>query len=80
MYYNCDQAARALEPLVKTFANAGETAKTIFALGIIGTGLLAIPVMAGSSAYALSDIFGWKQGLNKKFKQAFFCLYSILFS
>jgi Mn2+/Fe2+ NRAMP family transporter len=50
--------------------NAGEIAKTIFALGIIGTGLLAIPVMAGSSAYALSDMFGWKQGLNKKFKQA----------
>lgn len=65
-----DQAARALQPLVKTFPNAGEIAKTIFALGIIGTGLLAIPVMAGSSAYALSDVFGWKEGLNKKFKQA----------
>jgi Mn2+/Fe2+ NRAMP family transporter len=65
-----DQAAKTLEPLVKTFPNAGEIAKTIFALGIIGTGLLAIPVMAGSSAYALSDTFGWKQGLNKKFKQA----------
>jgi NRAMP (natural resistance-associated macrophage protein)-like metal ion transporter len=67
---SADQAAKALEPLVKTFPNAGEIAKTIFALGIIGTGLLAIPVMAGSSAYALSDTFGWKQGLNKKFKQA----------
>jgi NRAMP (natural resistance-associated macrophage protein)-like metal ion transporter len=65
-----DQAAKALEPLVKTFPNAGEIAKTIFALGIIGTGLLAIPVMAGSSAYALSDTFGWKQGLNRKFRQA----------
>jgi NRAMP (natural resistance-associated macrophage protein)-like metal ion transporter len=65
-----DQAAKALQPLVKTFPNAGEIAKTIFALGIIGTGLLAIPVMAGSSAYALSDVFGWKEGLNKKFKQA----------
>jgi len=42
----------------------------IFALGIIGTGLLAIPVLAGSSAYALSDTFGWKEGLNKKFGQA----------
>src|SRR5215469_4448926 len=50
--------------------NSGEIAKTIFALGIIGTGLLAIPVMAVSSAYALSDTLGWKQGLNKKFKQA----------
>jgi len=67
---SADQAARALQPLVKTFPNAGEIAKTIFAFGIIGTGLLAIPVMAGSSAYALSDTFGWKQGLNKKFKQA----------
>ena len=67
---SADQAAKVLQPLVKTFPNAGEIAKTIFALGIIGTGLLAIPVMAGSSAYALSDTFGWKQGLNKKFKQA----------
>jgi len=67
---SADQAAKALQPLVKTFPNAGEIAKTIFALGIIDTGLLAIPVMAGSSAYALSDTFGWKQGLNKKFKQA----------
>ena len=65
---SADQAAKALQPLVKTFPNAGEIAKTIFALGIIGTGLLAILVMAGSSAYALSDTFGWKQGLNKKFK------------
>ena len=67
--HSADQAAKALQPLVKTFPNAGEIAKTIFALGIIGTGLLAIPVMAGSSAYALSDTFGWKQGLNKTFKQ-----------
>ncbi len=65
-----DQAAKALEPLVKTFPHSGELAKTIFALGIIGTGLLAIPVIAGSSAYALSETFGWKEGLSKKFKQA----------
>lgn len=65
-----DEAARSLEPLVKTFPHAGELAKTIFALGIIGTGLLAIPVLAGSSAYALSEEFGWKEGLNKRFKQA----------
>ena len=65
-----DEAAHALEPLVKTFPHAGELAKTIFALGIIGTGLLAIPVLAGSSAYALSEEFGWKEGLSKKFKQA----------
>ena len=65
-----DEAAKALEPLVKTFPHAGELAKTIFALGIIGTGLLAIPVLAGSSAYALSEEFGWKEGLSKKFTQA----------
>ena len=65
-----DQAAMALEPLVKTFPHSGELAKTIFALGVIGVGLLAIPVLAGSSAYALSEQFGWKQGLSKKFRQA----------
>lgn len=65
-----EQAAGALEPLVKAFPHAGEISKTIFALGIIGTGLLAIPVLAGSSAYALSDAFGWKEGLGKKFRQA----------
>ena len=65
-----EQAAQALEPLVKTFPNAGMLSKTVFALGIIGTGLLTIPILAGSSAYALSDGFGWKQGLGKKFKQA----------
>jgi NRAMP (natural resistance-associated macrophage protein)-like metal ion transporter len=65
-----DQAAKSLEPLVKTFPQAGEISKTIFALGIIGTGLLAVPVLAGSSGYALSDAFGWSEGLNKKFKQA----------
>ena len=67
---SADQAAKALEPLVKTFPHAGEIAKAIFAFGIIGTGLLAIPVLAGSSGYILADIFGWQQGLNKKFKQA----------
>jgi len=65
-----DQAAKSLEPLVKTFPQAGEISKTIFALGIIGTGLLAVPVLAGSSGYALSDAFGWSEGLSKKFKQA----------
>jgi Mn2+/Fe2+ NRAMP family transporter len=67
---SADQAAKALEPLVKTFPQAGEISKTIFALGIIGTGLLAIPVLAGSSGYALSDVIGWPEGLNKQFKEA----------
>ena len=67
---SADQAAKALEPLLKTFPQAGEISKTIFALGIIGTGLLAVPVLAGSSAYALSDVFGWNEGLSKTFRQA----------
>src|SRR3989338_246013 len=65
-----DQAAKALEPLVQTFPNSGQIAKTIFALGVIGTGMLAIPILSGSSAYALSEGLGWKQGLSKKFKEA----------
>jgi NRAMP (natural resistance-associated macrophage protein)-like metal ion transporter len=65
-----DQAASSLEPLVKSFPNSGQIAKVIFAFGIIGTGLLAIPVLSASSAFALSDTFGWKEGLEKKFSQA----------
>jgi len=65
-----DQAAQALEPLVQTFPNSGFIAKIIFAIGLIGTGLLAIPVLASSTAYAFSDTFGWTEGLSKKFKQA----------
>jgi Mn2+/Fe2+ NRAMP family transporter len=65
-----EQAAKSLEPAIKSFPYSGQIAKIIFALGIVGTGLLAVPVLAGSSAYALSDAFGWKQGLSKKFKQA----------
>ncbi|MDQ3909966.1 MAG: divalent metal cation transporter, partial [Thermoproteota archaeon] len=65
-----DQAAEALKPLVRTFPFAGEISRAIFALGIIGTGLLAVPVLAGSSGYVLADAFGWKEGLGKKFNQA----------
>jgi Mn2+/Fe2+ NRAMP family transporter len=57
-------AASALRPF------AGEWAYWLFALGIIGTGMLAIPVLAGSSSYALSESFGWKQGLYRKLGQA----------
>jgi NRAMP (natural resistance-associated macrophage protein)-like metal ion transporter len=63
-------AARALEPLVHTFPNAGFIAKLIFAIGIIGIGLQAIPVLAGSSAYAVAETFSWKEGLYRKFKQS----------
>jgi Mn2+/Fe2+ NRAMP family transporter len=65
-----DQAAQALEPLVKTFPHSGEISKIIFVIGIIGTGLLAIPVFAGTSGYAVSELLGWKEGLSKKFSQA----------
>ncbi len=57
-------AAIALRPL------AGQGAYLLFALGIIGTGLLAVPVLAGSASYAISECFGWTQGLNKKFHEA----------
>ena len=63
-------AARALEPLVQGFPYAGLIAKVIFSIGILGIGLLAIPVLAGSSAYAISETFGWREGLYRKFKRA----------
>lgn len=63
-------AASALEPLVKSFPNAGLYAKLLFAIGIIGMGLLAIPVLAGSVSYAISDTRSWNQGLDNKFSQA----------
>jgi len=59
-----DQAASALKPI------AGNAASLLFTLGIVGTGMLAIPVLAGSAAYAVSEIFGWKEGLSKSFRQA----------
>jgi len=63
-------AAKALEPLVQTFPHAGFLAKLIFASGIIGLGLLGIPVLSGSAAYALSEAFNMKEGLNLKLKKA----------
>jgi NRAMP (natural resistance-associated macrophage protein)-like metal ion transporter len=58
------QAAGALRPI------AGRLASLLFTLGIVGTGALAVPVLAGSSAYALSEAFGWDEGLGKKFRGA----------
>lgn len=63
-------AARALEPLVQGFPYAGLIAKVIFSVGIIGVGLLAVPVLAGSSAYAISETLGWKEGLYRKLNKA----------
>ena len=58
------QAAQALRPI------AGDMAFWLFSLGIIGTGLLAVPVLAGSAAYAISESFGWPMGLDRKLGQA----------
>lgn len=63
-------AARALQPLVHGFPYAGLIAKLIFAVGIVGLGLLAVPVLAGSASYALSEAFGWKEGLYRKVNRA----------
>ena len=59
-----DQAAKALQPL------AGNLTYIIFAVGVLGTGLLAIPVLSGSQSYMLAETFGWEAGLDKKFTQA----------
>jgi NRAMP (natural resistance-associated macrophage protein)-like metal ion transporter len=58
------QAAEALRPL------GGQTTFLLFSLGIIGTGMLAVPVLAGSAAYAVSESFDWQSGLDMKLHQA----------
>lgn len=63
-------AAKALEPLVQSFPNSGQLAKDLFAVGVVGLGLLGIPVLAGSAAYALAEAMGWKEGLSRKFNDA----------
>ncbi len=63
-------AAKALEPLVQTFPNAGFLAKLLFSVGIVGLGLLAVPVLAGSASYAVSEAFSWNEGLSLKLKKA----------
>ncbi len=63
-------AAKALEPLVDSFRNSGQIARDLFATGVIGLGLLGIPVLAGSAAYALSEAFGWREGLSRRFSEA----------
>ncbi len=63
-------AAQALEPLVRTFPNSGLLAKLIFSIGIIGLGLLSVPVLSASASYALSETLNWKEGLNLKLKKA----------
>jgi len=63
-------AAKALEPLVHTFPYAGFLAKLIFAAGITGLGLLAVPVLSASASYAVAETFNWKESLNLKLKKA----------
>lgn len=58
------QAAQALRPL------AGDLAFSLFALGIIATGLLAVPVLASSAAYAVAEAFGWPEGLERHWREA----------
>ena len=58
------QAAEALRPIAGAFTFA------VFAAGILGTGLLAVPVLAGSAAYAVSEAFGWREGLDQRLLQA----------
>ena len=60
-----EQAANALRPF------AGDATYFLFAAGIIGTGFLAIPVLAGSSSYALTETFRWKEGLYRNLNQAY---------
>jgi len=67
---NAADAAKALEPLVHSFPNAGYLAKLIFSVGIIGLGLLAVPVLSGSAAYAVAEAFAWNASLNLKLKKA----------
>lgn len=59
-----EDAAKSLQPL------AGSMAYALFAIGVIGTGFIAIPVLAGALSYMISETFGWKEGLNKKFQRA----------
>lgn len=68
------EAASALEPL------AGNYAHLLFTIGIIGVGLLAIPTLSGSASYAISESFGWKEGLYRKFKEAWLFYAVIIFS
>ena len=63
-------AAKALEPLVSTFPHAGFLAKLIFAIGIVGLGLLAVPVLSASASYAVAETFNWRESLNLKLKKA----------
>jgi len=57
-----DDAAKAIEPLVKSFPNSGQISRDIFAVGIVGPGMLGIPVLAGLAAYAMAEAMSWNEG------------------
>lgn len=63
-------AALALEPLVNTFSNSGFISKLMFSTGIVGLGLLSIPVLSGSASYAISEAMDWREGLGLSFNKA----------
>lgn len=63
-------AAKALEPLVQSFANAGYLAKLTFSAGVIGLGLLAVPVLSGSASYAVAEALNWNASLAEKLRRA----------
>ena len=69
------ELAQGLAPLV------GDFAQILFAIGILGAGFLAVPVLAASSSYAFSEIFGWREGLSQKFSRAkgFYLVLSMTF-
>jgi NRAMP (natural resistance-associated macrophage protein)-like metal ion transporter len=67
-------AARALKPL------AGKWSYLLFALGVLGTGFLAIPVLAGSLSYMLAECFSWEEGMSKKFHEARGFYYTLIIS
>ncbi|HEU0050619.1 MAG TPA: divalent metal cation transporter, partial [Patescibacteria group bacterium] len=71
---SADEAARVLRPLAGPFASA------LFMLGIIGTGLLAVPIFSSTAAYALSELFGFSEGLSKKWHEAKLFYFIIIIS
>jgi NRAMP (natural resistance-associated macrophage protein)-like metal ion transporter len=68
------QAAEALKPL------AGQLAYFLYTVGLIGVGLLAVPTLTGSAAYAFAETFGWREGLDQSFRGARFFYSVIIFS
>ncbi|MFM7838318.1 MAG: Nramp family divalent metal transporter [Chitinophagaceae bacterium] len=69
-----EDAAKALQPL------AGDAAYLLFALGVLGTGFLAIPVLGGSLSYMLAETLDWEEGMNKKFHEARGFYYTLIIS